>query len=276
MPIPRKQLVFMDSGIGGIPYLKWVQQRRPGWHYAYLADNKYFPYGSRTPDELKSRLTDLTSLMIRKYSPDIIIIACNTASVAALSALRALFSVPFVGVVPAVKPAAQDDTFRRIGVLATQGTVDADYLKGLIQKFVPDTESVDCLAAPDLVQFVETRLSGAEEDEIRGILYPYLAEAEKRDWSHMVLGCTHYIFLKPWLEKWKKSALSIIDSTEGVGRRILNLLEGEGMAENDFPLIPEPGRVDFHITEETGQVEIYRDLADREKMKFNIIRTEGL
>ena len=273
MPASRN-LVFMDSGIGGIPYLRWVRERRPDWQYYYVADNKFFPYGSRSAEELKNRLCELTDLMIRKYSPDIIILACNTASVSALSHLRSRFSLPFVGVVPAVKPAAQDEGTGRIGVLATKGTVEGKYLKELIRKFVPDSEAVDCIAAPDLVDFVENRLSRAESNEIRQIILPYLKEAEKREWTHMVLGCTHYIFLKPWLEQWKSQSLSVIDSTEGVGKRILSLLD-----QKDEAVGNTPGGKDnaiFHITDGSRPFSLYRNLAESERMNFEVLQADRL
>ena len=269
-----KNLVFMDSGIGGLPYLRWVREKRPDWRYYYVADNKFFPYGSRSTEELKKRLSDLTDLMIREYSPDIIILACNTASVSALSHLRSRFSLPFVGVVPAVKPAAQDEGTGRIGVLATKGTVEGAYLKDLIRKFVPDSGAVDCIAAPDLVDFVENRLSKAGSDEICRIILPYLKEAEKREWTHMVLGCTHYIFLKPWLERWKSDTLSVIDSTEGVGRRILSLLE----QENETVRCRANGTDNaiFHVTDDSRSLSLYRDLAGSERMNFKILQADQL
>ncbi len=269
-----RNLVFMDSGIGGIPYLRWVREKRPGWQYYYVADNKFFPYGGRSAEELKNRLCDLTELMIREYSPDIIILACNTASVTALSHLRSRFSLPFVGVVPAVKPAAQDEGTGRIGVLATKGTVEGEYLKELIRKFVPDSETVDCIAAPDLVDFVENRLSGAESDEVRRIVLPYLREAEKRKWTHMVLGCTHYIFLKPWLEQWKSDSLSVIDSTEGVGRRILSLLDRKGETPGNRP--EGTDNAIFHITDGSRPFSLYRNLAESEGMNFKILQADQL
>lgn len=266
----EKQLVFIDSGIGGIPYLRWVRKKRPDWQYVYVADNEYFPYGGRSPEDLRDRLIDLTDLMIRHYSPDIIILACNTASVTALADLRSRFSIPFVGVVPAIKPAAESYGTGRIGVLATKGTVEGDYLKELIRKFAPHSESVDCIAASDLVDFVENRLIDAGEEDIRRVVTPYLKEAQKRDWSHMVLGCTHYIFLKSWFEKWKSPSLSIIDSTEGVGKRILSILENNNdtFSPNMFNI---SANALLHITDSSTRNKQYKNLALSENMEFKTL-----
>ena len=273
MPASSKNLVFMDSGIGGIPYLRWVRERRPGWRYFYVADNGYFPYGGRDPEDLKQRLVKLTGLMVRRYRPDIIVLACNTASVTALSELRSRFSVPFVGVVPAVKPAAEKHTRGRIGVLATKGTVEGDYLKELIRKFASRSDKVDCLAAPDLVRFVEDELAGADEQRIKGILTPYLREAEARQWTYMVLGCTHFLFLKPWLEKWKSPDLSIVDSTEGVGNRILNILESQG--DTGIPsLSSHPVDSLFFLTDKNLPSRNYEKLVVSENMTLNALEAD--
>ncbi len=265
-----RSLVFMDSGIGGIPYLRWVRERRPDWDYFYIADNAFFPYGGRSPGELTNRLKKLTSLAIDRYSPDIIILACNTASVTALTDLRKEFTLPFVGVVPAVKPAAEKCSCGKIGVLATKGTVEGSYLQELIEKFADHRDAVEPLAAPDLVQFVENELAEASEKRIFDVISPYLTEAEKRGWTYMVLGCTHFLFLKPWLEKWKPPGLSVLDSTEGVGNRVLSLLEcpedaTAGEAYSDA------GVTRFHLTNPDVSVEKYVKFVQAEAMELHYL-----
>ncbi len=273
MPESMRKLVFMDSGIGGIPYLRWVRERRPGWEYIYIADNLFFPYGGRNTEELTARLTELTGQVNELYQPDIVVLACNTASVTALSHLRNTFSMPFVGVVPAVKPATEGHSVGKIGVLATRGTVEGSYLKELIRKFAGDRDVVDPLAAPDLVRFVEKEFIHADEAGIRGIVMPYLREAEKREWTYMVLGCTHFLFLRPWFEKWKHPGLTIVDSTEGVGKRILSLLEKDNMTEADDECCR--GRTRFLLTAPKGAEE-YAALVQREKMELHYLEEKQL
>ena len=270
MPGQTRKLVFMDSGIGGIPYLRWVRERRPDWDYLYIADNLFFPYGGKDAKDLTDRLLKLTARVVALYQPDIIILACNTASVTALDHLRKQFSMPFVGVVPAVKPAAEKYSAGKIGVLATKGTVEGAYLKELIRKFAGDRDVVEPLAAPDLVRFVEKELSRASEMRIREILMPYLKEAELRQWTYMVLGCTHFLFLKPWFEKWKHPGLTIVDSTEGVGRRILSLLDSQEDG-------PDRGRIAgysrFFLTAPNGAFE-YDRLIQNEEMELHYLEDE--
>ena len=273
MPEKIRKLVFMDSGIGGIPYLRWVRERRPGWEYLYIADNLFFPYGGRDSEELTERLLTLTARIEELYQPDIVILACNTASVTALGHLRSSFTMPFVGVVPAVKPAAERYSAGKIGVLATQGTVEGPYLKELIRKFAGDRDVVDPLAAPDLVRFVEKEYPYAEESRIREIVMPYLREAEKREWTYMVLGCTHFLFLKPWFEKWKNPGLTIVDSTEGVGRRILSLLDNKELSQLSGD--GTGGRTRFLLTAPESAEE-YTALVQKEKMELHYLKEKQL
>lgn len=258
----------MDSGLGGLPYLQWLQNEKPLWKLIYLADNAFFPYGGRSTEFLIDRLKVISRFIVEQYHPHLIVIACNTASVTALDALREEFSVPFVGVVPAVKPAAESGSQGIIGVLATEKTVKGPYLEALIRQFASG-QIVETRAASDLVLFVEERLYRADEDEIRSILTPYLETIRERGWRAVVLGCTHFILLKSWFSKWLPPEVRIIDSTDGVGRRILSLLSGIKVQENR-----EPEESIFHVTGQNYDPEIYVSAAHQNKMVFTPL--EGL
>ncbi len=242
-------LFFMDSGLGGVPYLKWVRDRRPDDFYIYLADNRCFPYGDKSPDFLRERLALISGYIIEKYKPDLMVLACNTASVTALADLRKRFDLPFVGVVPAVKPAAELKSRGVIGVLATDRTVAGEYLKTLISEFAAG-QSVESLGAPDLVNFVENKLHRADDSMVRKILKPYVEHIVRKGWTTVVLGCTHFILLKPWLRKFLSSEINIVDSTDGVGRRILGLLSDPGGKNTESPrdINSLSGKGVFHIT----------------------------
>ncbi|MDR3200332.1 MAG: aspartate/glutamate racemase family protein, partial [Spirochaetales bacterium] len=126
-------VAFLDSGVGGLPYLQWVRKHLPGENYIYLADRKYFPYGPKTPDRVFSAVAEGVEKFIKTFDPKLFVLACNTASVSALERLRQAFPAKtFVGTVPAVKPAAEYSKNKRIGVLATNATVHAHYLDSLI------------------------------------------------------------------------------------------------------------------------------------------------
>ena len=252
------KLFFIDSGLGGLSYLECVREKRPEWNYHYLADTAFFPYGGRDSETLISRLCSVTRAVQQRYTPDLMVVACNTASVTALDALRSEFDFPIVGVVPAVKPASAYK--EPIAVIATEQTANGNYLKSLIDQFAPD-QDVETVAAPDLVDFVENRLFEAEEEEIFDILRPYTDQVISRNWNALVLGCTHYIFLKPWFRKMLPGHVALVDSTDGVTRRILNLLEDRCAENHDGS-----GEALFQVTGTGG--ERYRRRAEERAMSF--------
>src|SRR5712691_13116093 len=134
MPTPPTILVF-DSGLGGLTVLREVVKLRPDARYAYVADDAFFPYNSRGEAELVARIVALMGELIDAHRPDLIVIACNTASTLALPHLRARFSLPFVGTVPAIKPACAASRSRRVSVLGTEATVGREYTRALIRDF---------------------------------------------------------------------------------------------------------------------------------------------
>ncbi|MDC7235272.1 MAG: glutamate racemase [Spirochaetales bacterium] len=273
-------LFFMDSGLGGLPYLHWIQKKKPEYRLIYLADNQAFPYGIRSEEFLQERLSLLSGTIIDLYNPALMVIACNTASVSALHILRQRFNIPFVGVVPAVKPAAEASGEGVIGVLATQRTVQGDYLKDLIRQFAPD-QKVETQGAPDLVDFVENRLFSATDEEINAILDPYIEHIARQKWNRLVLGCTHFILLRPWLEQRLPGSVGIVDSTEGVGQRILSLLEenekkNTRITGNSGTPVTEKGqRGVFHITGTGYNKKAYQAAADRYDLDFRAIKEIG-
>jgi glutamate racemase len=267
-------LFFMDSGLGGLPYLQWIRQKRPNDTIIYLADNAGFPYGGRSPEFLRERLTTISRHIIERYNPELMVIACNTASVTSLAVLRERFSVPFVGVVPAVKPAAEINEDGVIGVLATERTVEGEYLQALIRQFALN-QDVETLGAPDLVDFIENCFLLADDKAIRLILEPYIKHIETHSWTTLVLGCTHFILLRPWLERWLPASVTIVDSTEGVGRRILSLLEDDKLSDGaavspDSQSIEKskPGTGVFHITGTGYNASVYKAAARRYGLDF--------
>ncbi|HUX19839.1 MAG TPA: aspartate/glutamate racemase family protein, partial [Spirochaetia bacterium] len=134
----ERPVVFYDSGIGGLPYLAWVRERRPDAHFIYVGDNEHFPYGEKTHEELRRIAVSVVGRILTRFDPQLVVVACNTASVVALAELRARYPVAFVGVVPAVKPAAERSRGRRIALLATTRTVGDAYSEKLIKEYASD------------------------------------------------------------------------------------------------------------------------------------------
>ncbi|MCL2600207.1 MAG: aspartate/glutamate racemase family protein [Treponema sp.] len=214
-------VLFLDSGLGGIPYFRHFHERNPGRGVAYLADRRHFPYGKRDRGELGAILCDLVEKTVRIIDPGIIVLACNSASIAALPALRERFpALPFVGTVPAVKPAAQASKTGKIGLLGTELTVrESGAGHGGCE--------IMGIAAPELVEFVETRLSGATDEERRLTVRRYLDLFRQSGADALVLGCTHFLFL---LDDFRREALpdiAVFESVRGISLRIESLLSAE-------------------------------------------------
>jgi glutamate racemase len=224
-----RPVLFLDSGMGGLPYCYYFHRRNPGEALVYTADRANFPYGPKGRDELAAALTALTASLIEAFRPKLAALVCNTASVSALGVLREIFpDLPFVGTVPAVKPAVTGSVSRRIGVLGTERTVADPCIRELAARYGADC-AVITLAAPELVEWVEYRHAGAAEEERRAVVEPYADYFRSRGVDALVLGCTHFLFL---LEEFKLAAgsgLSVYDSLEGVSRRIEAVLDEKGL-----------------------------------------------
>ncbi len=223
-------VAFIDSGVGGLPYLAFTRQRLPRERFVYAADRGNFPYGKKESGEITRAVISLTERLLAKEAPKLVVVACNTASVVSLAELRKRFSVPFVGVVPAVKPAAAFSARKRIGVLATQRTVEAEYLRDLIQKFAVGCE-VAGLSAGDLVDFVEYDLHAATAMERRSRVRAEVDRFRDADVDIVVLACTHFLHLEEEFRAELGRGIRIIDSREGVAMQIARLL-GDGTAKS--------------------------------------------
>ena len=221
-----RPLLFLDSGIGGIPYCRHFNQRNPAETIYYLADRFHFPYGTREQAELVGILTTLVEKLTKTVNPKIAVLACNTATVSALAELRQCFTaLPFVGTVPAIKPAMQACKTGKVGVLGTARTIEDPYIRNL----AGGECEIYGIAAPELVTFVEQRFFLADESEKSEMAKKYIALFRTAGVDTIVLGCTHFIFL---LEEFKKEAASavtspikIFDSLDGITQRIESLLD---------------------------------------------------
>jgi len=222
--------LFLDSGVGGIPYFRHFRERNGGAaggdsarRSAYLADRANFPYGVRGREELCEILIALVGKIAAALRPEIIVLACNSASIAALPALRERFpALPFVGTVPAVKPAALASKTRKIGVLGTELTVRDSRIREICA--LPGGCEIVGIAAPELVEFVESRLESATEEERGRMARRYLDRLRASGADALVLGCTHFLFL---LEDFRREALpdiAVFESVQGVSQRVESLL----------------------------------------------------
>jgi glutamate racemase len=224
MAEPVTILVF-DSGVGGLTVFREVRRARPDARFIYLADDAGFPYGNQPEDRLIARIVAVLAEAIARRAPDLVVIACNTASTLALSELRARFAVPFVGTVPAIKPACAQSVSKRISVLGTKATVNLEYTRALIREFASTCE-VTLVGSPHLATFAERELAGAAvgDTEIAAAIAPCFVEANGARTDTVVLACTHYplllhrfVPLAPWPVEW-------LDPAPAIARRVADLL----------------------------------------------------
>lgn len=213
----HRVLVF-DSGVGGLSVLGEIRRRLPCCSYAYACDNAGFPYGDKSETDLVARVDRVLKALIATIDPDIVVVACNTASTVALPQIRSHFRKPVVGVVPAIKPAAQLSRTGVIGLLATPGTVNRPYTHRLIADFAPH-----CLVIPvgssELVHMAEAKLRniGPDRGALRAIIAPLFAD-ERTD--TVVLACTHFPLLRDELEEAAPRPVAWVDSGEAIARRV--------------------------------------------------------
>lgn len=222
-----RPIIAFDSGIGGLTVLREARVLIPDRRFVYIADDAGFPYGDWEEEALKQRIVGLFDGFIRTYDPEIVIIPCNTASTLVLDDLRKAFpAVPFVGTVPAIKPAAERTSSGLISVLATPGTVKRAYTRDLIQSFATKCH-VRLVGSQTLARMAETHMRGEKLDDAALLdeILPCFYEKDGKRTDIVVLACTHYPFLvnvfrrlAPWPVDW-------IDPAEAIARRAASLLK---------------------------------------------------
>ena len=225
-------LVF-DSGLGGLTVLREVMRQRPDADIVYAADDAAFPYGRLHEPALVERVLAVMERLIERFHPDLVVIACNTASTLVLPALRARFAIPFVGTVPAVKPAAERTRSGLISVLATPGTVARDYTHDLIERYAGGCE-VTLVGARNLAGLAEAALNGEAVDdaEVAAEIAPCFVARDGRRTDVVTLACTHYPLLLPRLQRLAPWPVEWIDPAPAIARRTAELLG---------PAMPRPG-----------------------------------
>jgi glutamate racemase len=221
---PATILIF-DSGVGGLTVFNEVRKARPDARYVYVADDAGFPYGNMPEEALITRILHVIGKAIDQHAPDLIVVACNTASTLALKELRTRFKVPFVGTVPAIKPACAQSQSKRIAVLGTQATVSREYTHALIREFAEGCDVV-LVGSPKLAAYAEAELASApvSDAELKAEIAPCFVDKDGRRTDTVVLACTHYPLLTqrfravaPWPVDW-------LDPAPAIARRVADLL----------------------------------------------------
>lgn len=218
-------IVVFDSGFGGLTVLSEVVYAWPDASYIYCADNAAFPYGDLSEEQIVSRVHEVMERLIAEYRPDLVIIACNSASTVVLPHLRARFELPFIGTVPAIKPAAAASKSRMISVLATPGTVARDYTTDLIERFAEGCD-VTLVGSRLLAGFAEAKLRGEivrDQDILTEIQPCFVSNGNKRT-DQVVLACTHYPLLLEELHRLAPWPVEFVDPAPAIARRAVALL----------------------------------------------------
>ena len=217
----RKVIIF-DSGVGGLSIWQEVRQRLTDIECHYLFDNAYFPYGELAESTLVKRVCALVPALAAQIQADAVVIACNTASTAVLDPLRELLTIPVVGVVPAIKPAAAMSQTRHIAVLATPATVERAYTQQLVKDFASDCQ-VTLVGSSTLVQLAESYLQTSTIDQ-ELLTQELAAISAKPKVDTIVLGCTHFPLIKEAVANALHPKLQIVDSGEAIARQLQRVL----------------------------------------------------
>lgn len=263
---------FLDSGTGGIPYMVALKEKCPSAKCVYVGDTKNFPYGEKTPQQVIDSCSSVVGQIIQTFSPKTIVIACNTISVTALDELRKRYpQVPFVGTVPAIRLAAKTTKNKRIGFLATNGSVKHPYSLKLIEDFASDCQ-VFSRGDPDLIAFIEHKYFTASKEERIQAITPALNYFREMGCDTIILGCTHFTHIANEFVMEAGPDISIIDSREGVSRQAIKveaiIEEAEGSGAVHKPSGVED--MTFYVTKLEGKEdeEEYKTLCSYFKIPF--------
>lgn len=246
--VKRPTILIFDSGVGGLSIYDEVRQTLPDAHYLYVFDNEAFSYGDKEEQFIINRVVAIVGAMWRLHKLDLIIVACNTASTISLAELRARFSCPIIGVVPAIKPAVRLTRNGIIGLLATHATVQRNYTYNLINQFAPDCQILQ-LGTSELVNMAEAKLHGeiVSLHVLHKLLRPWLRATELPD--TVVLGCTHFPLLRQELQSILPEGTILVDSGSAIARRAawlvahdmdISSLQGETWSNSAYCLAITP------------------------------------
>lgn len=247
---PRPLIGVFDSGVGGLSVWREIARQLPHHDTIYLADQAHVPYGGRSLADVRTFCDAITRFLLAR-GVQVVVVACNTASAAALYALREAFpAVPFVGMEPAVKPAAERSRTGAVGVIATQATFQGELFESLLERYAHDVQ-VLTQVCPGLVEAVE---AGALSDPgtvtlLRRCLTPLIDAGV----DQLVLGCTHYPFLRSAIEEVVGEGVSVIDPAPAVARQTARIVAGKRLK-------PEKKRPGTHAFLTTGEAARFEDM----------------
>lgn len=222
---------IFDSGVGGLSVAREIRRALPSEHLLYVADTAYVPYGDRGDEEVRARTLAIGG-WIQSQGAKVLVVACNTASGAALEALRETLRIPVIGMEPALKPAVRETRAGRVGVMATRGTMGSARFQRLVDNYADGVQVVRD-PCPGLADLVEDGMLAGPELEAR--LQEYVAPLREAGVDTVVLGCTHYVFVRDAIQRALGPGVRLLDSGEAIARRSRQILTQAGALQADGP-----------------------------------------
>ena len=217
--INKNPIGLFDSGIGGTSIWRAIHELMPNENTIYLADSKNAPYGQKTKEEIIALCEKNTELLL-EMNCKMIVVACNTATTNAIKELRAKYNVPFIGIAPAIKPAANNSKTQTIGILATKGTLNSALFSDVVKSYT-NTKIIEQIGY-GLVELIED--GEIDSPKMNHLLEEYLQPMVNANIDYLVLGCSHYPYLIPQIKKLIPASIQIIDSGEAVARQTKKVL----------------------------------------------------
>lgn len=243
----NKPVGVFDSGVGGLSVLREIHQLLPNEDLLYVADSAHAPYGDKPKEFILERSTAIVEFFL-SHGVKAIVVACNTATAAAVKELRGIYHLPMVAMEPAVKPASELTRTGVVGVLATSRTINSNNFRILFARFAEQVAIIP-QACPGLVDQVEQ--GDLEGRETRSLVSSYVVPLLKQNADVLVLGCTHYPFLKALIQDIAGPSVTVIDSGAAIARRLHSLLSHHGILAETERL----GSVDFYTSAENGKAD---------------------
>ncbi|QBA63366.1 glutamate racemase [Muriicola soli] len=235
----RRPIGIFDSGVGGISIWKELRSKMPYEDMIYLADSINAPYGEKSPEAILELCIKNTELLLQ-HQCKLIVVACNTATTNAIDYLRKNYPLPFIGIEPAIKPAALQSVSGKIGVLATRGTLASSLFHSTVKNHAANIEIIEQEGA-GLVELIEK--GQATSPEVRTLLQKYIQPMKEAGIDHIVLGCTHFPYLIPVLKEELPAHVKIIDCGEAVARQTFRVLKEHNLLNAE----ERPGKHNFFI-----------------------------
>jgi glutamate racemase len=253
---PESPIGILDSGVGGLSVLQKISVLLPAESLLYAADSAHLPYGDKTPAFIRARVNAVAAALVAQGAKALVV-ACNTATAAAVESLRERYTMPVVGMEPGIKPAVLGSKSGVVGILATDTMVKSNRMTDLVQRYAGERK-VLIQPCPGLVEQVER--NALETPDTSHMVQQYLAPILAQGADTLVLGCTHYPFLRPLIERLVGPKVSVIDTGEAIARRLQSLLEQESLLN---PSVGSPSERYFSTAANEVQSQLFSGLLGR-------------